>query len=235
MEEKISIETNESRKVLKYNGITYSIYDSNSLYTHMYWDFFIPLPLLFQNPKILIIGLGGGTILYQFDSLYANSLSIEVAEISKSMLENAKSFTGIDLSKFKIYLEDGSKVVKGKENYYDLIILDAYLNDRIPKQFLKEEFIADAYKALKNEGILAINYAKKPSIILEYLYFKVKLSKYFKLYKVNGGSRFNTILIASKSLTNLEIYNRISSRMSINQFNKFIIEEYSKLISKKYK
>lgn len=230
-DENIIIEQQGGKKVLKYNNIIYSASDDNSIYTHMYWDFFIPLPLLFDKPRILIIGLGGGTIPYQFDILYNGYIEIEVAEINKVMVERAKEFTSIDMSKFKLYIEDGAEVVKRKKNSYELIILDAYINERIPKQFIKDEFISNAYEALSEKGILAINYARSLGTLLEYFLYKMRLRKFFNLYELKKriGSR-NSILIASKEMDAAEIYAKIKSRMIISQQNEFIIRAYSELL-----
>jgi len=227
----IKVEEQGSKRVLKYNGITYSLSDSNSIYTHMYWDFFIPLPLLFEKPRILLIGLGGGTIAYQLTTLYNGNIILEISEINRVMVERAKEFTGIDISRFTLYLEDGAEVVKRKKNAYEIIILDAYINDRIPKQFLQEDFISNAYTALSDKGILAINYANKLSLFFEYIGYKQRLRKYFDLYilKKGIGSR-NSILLASKTLTGAEIFAIIKSKMQQSLENQFLINAYSEII-----
>jgi len=226
----IKVEEQGSRKVLKYNGITYSLSDSNSIYTHMYWDFFIPLPLLFEKPRILLIGLGGGTIAYQLATLYGN-ITLEISEINKVMVEKAREFTGIDVSRFTLYLEDGAEVVKRKKDAYEIIILDAYINDRIPKQFLQEDFISNAYAALSDKGILAINYANKLSLFFEYIEYKQRLRKYFGVYILKKGiGSNNSILLASKVLTGAEIFAIIKSKMQQSFENKFLIDAYAKII-----
>jgi hypothetical protein len=147
------------------------------------------------------------------------------------MVERAKEFTGIDASRFTLYLEDGAEVVKRKKNAYEIIILDAYINDRIPKQFLQEDFISDAYTALSDKGILAINYANKLSLFFEYIGYKQRLRKYFDLYilKKGIGSR-NSILLASKTLTGAEIFAIIKSKMQQSSENQFLIDAYSEMI-----
>jgi len=227
----IKVEEQGSKKVLKYNGITYSLSDSDSIYTHMYWDFFIPLPLLFDKPRILLIGLGGGTIAYQLVTLYDGNITLEISEINKVMVERAKEFTGIDATRFTLYLGDGAEVVKRKKNAYEIIILDAYINDRIPKQFLEEGFISNAYTALSDKGILAINYANRLSLFFEYIEYKQRLMKYFDLYTLKKGvGSKNSILLASKALTGAEIFAIIKSKMHQSFENQFLIDAYSQII-----
>ncbi|MGC9099224.1 MAG: spermidine synthase [Candidatus Micrarchaeia archaeon] len=227
--EDIKIDGNGDTKVLKYNGITYSAANANSIYTHLYWDYFIPLPLLFEKPKVLIIGLGGGTIPYQLSTLYKD-IEIEIAEINERMVSVTKEFTGLDLSKFKLYIEDGAEVVRRKRSEYNIIILDAYINDRIPKQFLQEDFISNAYLALKEDGILAINYARRLSLMLEYISYKSKLKKFFNLYELKKGiNSKNSIFIATKKLTGAEIFAILKSKI-VDPQGQFLLDAYSRIV-----
>ena len=68
----LSIVENSTGKIFKYDGIVYSRIHKNSVYTHEYWDFFIPLGAISENPKFVLIGLGGGTIPYLLHKSYEN-------------------------------------------------------------------------------------------------------------------------------------------------------------------
>ncbi|MGC8710695.1 MAG: spermidine synthase [Candidatus Micrarchaeia archaeon] len=224
------IERQGSKQVVKYNNITYSMLDDNSIYTHMYWDFFLPLPLIFDNPRMLLIGLGGGTIPYQMKTVFDGKISIDIVEVNKKMIDIASEFLKLDMSQFSIYIEDGAEFVMRKKNSYDIIILDAYINDRIPKQFLEENFIANSYLALADRGILAINYAYRFSLFFEYHMYKKRLSKYFNIYALDKEMKSsNSILLCAKGLTKVGIKSAISSKMQISAENSFIADAYQKM------
>jgi spermidine synthase len=225
-----TIERHGDKQVMKYNNVTYSMLDDNSIYTHMYWDFFLPLPLVFENPRILLIGLGGGTVPYQMKTVFNGKISMDIVEINKKMINVASEFLKLDMSQFNIYIEDGAEFVMRKRNSYEIIIMDAYINDRIPKQFLEEDFIHNAYLALADKGILAINYALRLSLLFEYYMYKRRLAKYFNLYTISKGTRSsNSILICAKNLTKIDIKSAISSNMQVSEENKFIADAYERI------
>jgi len=120
-----TIERHGDKQVMKYNNVTYSMLDDNSIYTHMYWDFFLPLPLIFENPRILLIGLGGGTVPYQMKTVFNGKISMDIVEINKKMINVAGEFLKLDMSQFNIYIEDGAEFVMRKRNSYEIIIMDA--------------------------------------------------------------------------------------------------------------
>ena len=97
---------------VKFNGITYSRRNEKTIFTGSYWDYFTPLPLIYNRPKILMIGLGGGTIVYQINRLYGKTASMDVIEIDKKMVEFAESFIPDDIKKINIFLEDGVEYLR---------------------------------------------------------------------------------------------------------------------------
>lgn len=214
-------------KVMLFNGITYSRMPNDSIYTGSYWDFFLPLAYLYKNPKILMIGLGGGTIAYQLDSLFSSKINLDIVEIDKDVVEIAKKFyPGI---KTNIIIEDGVNFVKGKKGY-DAIILDAYNNLDIPEGFMSEDFINDAYDALNAEGILAINLTGGMAQKMRFLsYNKLLLKRFKQLFVVKGGRAMNLIELCSKDIGKEEIIKRLKSNMKIDNENKHIFEGYKKM------
>ena len=214
-------------KVMLFNGITYSRMPYNSIYTGSYWDFFLPLAYLYKNPKILMIGLGGGTIVYQLDNLFRGKIDLDIVEIDKDMVEMAKKFyPGI---KANIIIEDGANFVKGKKGY-DAIILDAYSNLDIPEGFLSEDFINDAYNAMNADGILAINLTGGVVQKMRFLsYNKLLLKRFRHLFVVKGGRAMNLIELCSKDIGKMEIIKRLNDNMKIDNENKHIFEGYKRM------
>jgi len=54
---------------LEYDGTVYSIINKKRIYTKGYWDVFLPFIAIFKSPEILMIGLGGGTVLYESNKI----------------------------------------------------------------------------------------------------------------------------------------------------------------------
>ncbi len=223
----LTITENFSDRSLKFNGITYSRLNNNSIYTGSYWDYFTPLPSLYENPSILMIGLGGGTIYHQLKKIYGKDVDIRVVEASEKVINLAEDFLGYNFNKSDIIVDDGSKVVKREKDRYDVVILDAYNETYIPKAFLTDGFIEDSFEALKDSGILAINFALSAKNMIYYNRYLNMLGKHFKVYRISNGNLLgNVIILCTKKMDKNEINKRIHERYENVSENKHVIDGY---------
>jgi len=219
----------EKQKEFRYGSIVYSRIYKEGLYTGSYWDFFLPLPSLYENPSVLIIGLGGGTIPFQMQEIYKNKAKISVVEIDKYTIELARKF--LPSIKFDIINADGIKFVHESHNKFDVIVLDAYIKDTIPKEFLDESFIQDSHSALKEEGILAVNYALGIRDLIRLNNYISKLRKYFGVYKLVSTHLIgNNIIVCSKKLDKERIVKGITDSFPVDKNNRFILDAYREMI-----
>jgi spermidine synthase len=226
----LSVTDNGEELTLRLNNVVYSRLKKKSIYTNSYWDYFTPLPVLYKNPKILMIGLGGGTVAYQLTKLFGKGLSIDIIEISEKMVELSKYFLPKKLNNINIIVEDGSKYVKRKQDCYDLLILDAYEGDHIPEVFLSEDFITSAYKSLKKDGIIAINYALNLTALVYLEHYLNKLRKLFKVYTINNPlTSGNMIIMGSKEMNRDEIMAKINKTVKENRENHTILTAYRQM------
>jgi len=214
---------------VKFNGITYSRRNENKLFTGSYWDYFTPLPLLYQKSNILMIGLGGGTIVYQINRLYGKKVQMDVVEIDEKMIELAEDFIPEDIKKVNLFLEDGIKFLNKNKKKYELVFLDAYDGDKIPDEFLDEKTVESINNALTEEGVLAINYAMSFKAIVFLQNYINKLKKYFKVYLVNNplGSG-NTIILCSKKMDKKEILEKVN-QMKLKEDNANVLKGYNNM------
>ncbi len=227
----LSIVENKDELTLKINNVVYSRLNKKSLYTGSYWDYFTPLPALYENPKIAMIGLGGGTIPYQMVHLY-KKINMDVLEISKPMVELSKAFLHGKLEDINIITEDGSEYIKRYKGKYDILVLDAYERDHIPDVFLKEEFANDAFNVLKDEGVMAINYALNLSALVYLERYISKLRKLFKVYTINSPlTSGNMIILCSKTFDRDQILQKIRSGFEENGDNRNMLLAYKNMDS----
>lgn len=216
-------------RTMKFNDVVYSKLNSNTVYTKEYWDFFIPSAYVFDNPKILMIGLGGGTIPFQLNKLLGDKISLDIVEVDREMVDATKKFIPEEL-KLNIIIDDGAKYVHETSKKYDVIMLDAYESSMIPKQFLGTGFIEDASSMLKEEGLLLINYLNSSNGIDVLNDYARRLNKKFRTYKVNTYFySSNSIIVCSKSLDKNEIVRRIGKNMHRDFENGFIIDGYTEM------
>ncbi|QEK12786.1 polyamine aminopropyltransferase [Crassaminicella thermophila] len=115
--------------------------------------------------KVLVIGAGDGGTVREL-TRYKTIEKIDMVEIDEVVVEVAKEFFPItscklDDERVNVYFEDGIKFVEGKENEYDLIIVDSTDPIGPGEGLFTTEFYRNCYKALTEEGIL-VNQNESP-------------------------------------------------------------------------
>jgi spermidine synthase len=119
--------------------------------------------LLFTGPapkRVLIVGLGGGTIPTALREVLPQA-QIDVVEIDPAVTRVAKRFFAFrDDPKTKVYELDGRVYVKRalrEGTKYDAILLDAFDHEYIPEHLLTREFLTEVKGLLSPEGVLVGN------------------------------------------------------------------------------
>lgn len=121
------------------------------------------LAALYVNPapqSVLIIGLGGGTILRALRAVTPGA-RIDVVEIDPAVVKvAAKYFDFVASDKTQVIELDGRVYVKRairEQRRYDLIMLDAFDHEYIPEHLLTREFLEEVQSLLAPNGVLAAN------------------------------------------------------------------------------
>jgi spermidine synthase len=110
--------------------------------------------------RMLIVGLGGGTIPTAMREILPDA-QIDVVEIDPAVTKVAQKYFGFKPdAKMKVYEVDGRVYVKraireGKK--YDAILLDAFDHEYIPEHLLTREFLTEVKSLLAPEGVLVGN------------------------------------------------------------------------------
>lgn len=121
------------------------------------------LAALYLNPepkKILIIGLGGGTLPRVLQKIIPQA-SIDSVELDPSVVKVAQRFFGFSpTGSSSVTVEDGRVFVKRAQKQgkkYDLVILDAFDHAYIPEHMLTTEYLREVKSLLSQSGVLAAN------------------------------------------------------------------------------
>lgn len=118
--------------------------------------------LLFNhNPtRILVIGLGGGTLPTAFHALYPQA-HVDAVEIDPAVVAVAEEFFDFKPStNLVVHTQDARVWTKRavlKETRYDLIILDAFNGEYIPEHLMTQEYLQETKKLLTEQGTLIAN------------------------------------------------------------------------------
>ncbi len=107
--------------------------------------------------RVLIVGLGGGT-LPMFLRKHLPNVHIDVVEIDPIVLEVAKA--DLDFKEdahLVVHIADGRKFIEESKQRWDVIVLDAYGAEEIPGHLITKPFYAAVRERLEAGGLMAAN------------------------------------------------------------------------------
>jgi spermidine synthase len=136
---------------------------TNPLLGHFEYTEYFHLPWLWnaQMKRVLMIGLGGGSIQRAYQHDYPG-VTVETAELDRAVIRVAREYFGVqETPTLRIFNQDGRQFLRRAKQQYDAIILDAYTTGRygsvIPYPLATREFFALAKERLTTNGVLAYN------------------------------------------------------------------------------
>ena len=150
--------------------------------------------------NVLVIGAGDGGTVREL-SRYNTIEKIDMVEIDEAVVKASMEFLPFTASKLKdervnLYFEDGIKFVKGKENLYDLIIVDSTDPIGPGEGLFTMDFYNDCFNALTSKGIL-INQCESPYYPNNAKEMKRSFSKLKSLFNICEAYQYHMPTYAS--------------------------------------
>jgi len=163
----IQVVQDGSERVLELNEgvVAHSVYDPSSVLTGGYWDLFLALPPLLDQPvqRVAILGNAGGTVARAYRSLYPRA-RIDGVEIDAKVSSIGERFFGLRPGPLlHVYNEDARPFLLRHDQLYDIICVDAYRQPYVPFYLATREFFQLVRSRLRPGGIVALNVAALPS------------------------------------------------------------------------
>lgn len=119
--------------------------------------FAVALALVDEPKRILVVGLGGGTLPSFLHKHYPNTV-IDTVDIDPDVVDVAKKFFGFrEDATMRAYVGDGRQFIEKCEAPYDIIFLDAYGSEDIPYHMATKEFLQAVRRATAPNGVVASN------------------------------------------------------------------------------
>ncbi len=122
------------------------------------WDYAYYFPaaasIFPKGSKALLCGLGGGTIVRQFQKL---GFDIEVVEIDQRIKETAIQYFDVDCN-IPIYVDDARHFIKNTSNTYDLVTYDMFLSETPPAHLFSLECFEEVKRILNDKGMIMMNF-----------------------------------------------------------------------------
>lgn len=143
--------------------------------------------------KVLVLGLGGGTVA---NLIFSNWPEAEITgvELDKEIIFIGKKFFNLGKKKqLKVINADAFVFCKKQEQKFDLIIIDLYKGSKRPSFFVKDKFLKEIRRLLGNNRIAVFNWLKLNEKNLNS--FEKNLSEIFKSVE-KIGTRTNLFFLA---------------------------------------
>jgi len=117
--------------------------------------------LVQDNPqRILIIGLGGGTLPAVYSHLFPQA-DIIISEIDEAVLRVAQEYFDFEQTdRIKVDIGDARVYVKRaglRGEKFDLVIVDAFNGEYIPEHLMTQEFLQELQQLLPANGMVVAN------------------------------------------------------------------------------
>lgn len=120
---------------------------------------YLHLPLLFRPDarRVLIVGLGGGTVPARYHQDYG-TLRVDVVELDPVVIRVSQRYFGVPSDdRLRSVAQDGRLYIARTSERYDIVLLDAYLIDTIPFHLATSEFYQVVKAALTPGGVVGSN------------------------------------------------------------------------------
>ena len=135
-----------------------AIYSYDDLYDNYFRAFQILLKDNWEFNKVLILGLGLGSIPSMLEKKYGVKTDYTAVEIDEEVVRMAHRYVLHELtSNITVYTTDAQIFVNQHEEIYDLICVDLFVDDIIPNKFQTTKFLQSVKKLLSPKGVVMYN------------------------------------------------------------------------------
>ncbi|MBI5217130.1 MAG: fused MFS/spermidine synthase [Ignavibacteriae bacterium] len=150
----------EEQRHLLIDGGIHSRADTSTWRSSVHYCAVMELPkYFFDEPgTALVIGLGGGSLVKQYDY---HSWQVDAVEIDPVVISMAEKYFGLSRSEANLFEMDGRQFLQSTQKKYDVIMLDAFGSSSIPFHLCTNEAYQLLSSRLVPNGILAVNIETK--------------------------------------------------------------------------
>ncbi len=108
--------------------------------------------------NVLILGFGAGDVVEMLLEKYKFNCSITGIEKDHVVIELAMKYFNIKrFQNLKLLNEDAFTYVQSSQESFDMIIIDLFVDDKVPKKFDQDDFLNNINKLKASKGIVFFN------------------------------------------------------------------------------
>jgi spermidine synthase len=179
------------------------------------------LALCPKPERILVVGLGGGTI-PMFLRKQLPKTHIDAVEIDPEVISVAKRFFGFrEDERMKAYAADGRRYIEQTRLRYDIVFLDAFGADNVPYDLATVEFLRAVRAILTPRGLAVANIWSRDSNPLYDSMVRTYQEAFDSLYIVKAPYTANRILLAlprRENISRADMVRRASAIAATHRF-----------------
>ena len=118
---------------------------------------FVGLALAGAPRRMLVVGVGGGTVPMFLRKHYPEAV-IDAVDIDPQVIDVAKKFLGFrEDATLRAHVADGRAFIEAVREPYDIIFLDAFSSSELPAHLTTQEFLRAVRRALTPTGVVVGN------------------------------------------------------------------------------
>jgi len=107
--------------------------------------------------RTLVLGLGGGSVVKRMWRDYPQ-MRLDAVELDPEVVDVAREFFALPTDdRISVIIDDGRAFVRRATGPYDIVIIDAFDDDVIPRPLMTEEFLRECRDLLGPGGVIAYN------------------------------------------------------------------------------
>lgn len=181
------------------------------------------LALSEEPGRILVVGLGGGT-LPMFLHKYYPEAAIDAVDIDPDVVRVAKDFFGFrEDPHMKAHVSDGRRFLEDTRQPYDVIFLDAFDARAVPAHMTTQEFLRAVRRAVKPGGVVIGNIWGRGSNPLYDSMVRTYREVFDELFVLAAPGSSNRILLAlpRKQPLTREEFARLARKVSAGKRFRF--------------
>jgi spermidine synthase len=131
--------------------------DNNKELLFDYNERFMELIRGLKPKRILLVGGGAFTLPKAINEEFPY-IVLDVVELDPELYKISKTYFDFQPNNnTNIYIQDGNEYLESTKQLYDLIIVDVFCINKIPKTFQSKHFIKNLKKSLRKDGLVAMN------------------------------------------------------------------------------
>jgi spermidine synthase len=150
----------DGKYVLDTSSVNYSYGNCQKIFQKAF-SYFNLKSIEFDN--VLMLGFGAGSVASILTEEYEMKCRITGVEKDGVVIDLAKQYFNIHRFKnLELVHESAYTYVEQTQNKFDLIIMDVFVDETVPKMFHEEKFLHHLNRILSSDGVLFYNFMTTP-------------------------------------------------------------------------